>query len=176
MDGSERLISTEQVYSGRAVRLRVDTVEKPGGKRTTRDVVEHDDVIVAVPFDAEGRILLVRQYRHAVGMTLLELPAGGIDPGETPEQAVVREMREETGYMPKSISKLGGFYAAPGYCTEFLHLFRVSDLVWDPLRAEDTDGIEVVRIDPGQAARLITNGTIRDAKSIAGILSYTLYQ
>lgn len=168
---TEDCLKSERIYSGRALGLRVDTVKKPNGKRTTRDVVEHGDCVVILAVDEDDMLLFVRQYRYAVGRDLLELPAGGIETGETPEEAVVRELREETGYLPKHVEKLGGFYAAPGYCTEYLHLYLATDLVASPLQAEDTDGIEVVRIPLAEVKELVASGTVCDAKSIAGLLS-----
>ncbi len=174
-DASEFLVNSEQVYIGRAVRLRLDQVEKPGGKRTTREVVEHDDVVVILASASANEILLVKQYRYAVDRQLLELPAGGIDPGETPEEAARRELQEETGYYPNRLERLGGFYAAPGYCTEYLHLILASELEWRPLRAEDTDDIEVVTVRRADLPGLVRSGAICDAKSIAGVLSLPLY-
>ena len=164
----ERVIDSQHVYEGRAIRIRVDSVGKPNGRMTTREVVEHVDCVVVLPIDSKGNILLERQYRHAVSRELLELPAGSIDPGETPEEAAVRELREETGYKPGKLEKLGGFYAAPGYCTEYLHFFRASELVRSPLTAEDTDEIKVVPTAPADIGRLIASGRICDAKTIAG--------
>jgi len=148
--------------------MRVDSVVKPNGKKTTREVVEHVDCVVILPIDSKGNVLLVRQFRHAVGKELLELPAGSIDPGETPEQAAVRELREETGYKPGKLERLGGFYAAPGYCTEYLHFFRATQFEKSPLTAEDTDEIEVVPISPADVPGLVASGQICDAKTIAG--------
>jgi ADP-ribose pyrophosphatase len=148
--------------------MRVDSVVKPNDKETTREVVEHVDCVVILPIDSKGNVLLVRQFRHAVGKELLELPAGSIDPGETPEQAAVRELREETGYKPGKLERLGGFYAAPGYCTEYLHFFRATQFEKSPLTAEDTDEIEVVPISPADVPGLVASGQICDAKTIAG--------
>jgi ADP-ribose diphosphatase len=167
-DRRERVIDSQHVYRGRAIRVRVDSVVKPNGKKTTRELVEHVDCVVVLPIDSEGSILLVRQFRHAVERELLELPAGSIDRGETPEQAATRELREETGYKPGKLEKLGGFYAAPGYCTEYLHFFRAGQLEESPLTAEDTDEIEVVPVSPADVPGLIASGRIRDAKTIAG--------
>lgn len=172
---TEEILSTRLVYNGRAVRLRVDTVRMPGGRETTREIVEHSDVVVMVAVDAEDNILLVNQFRHPVGKELLEIPAGGIDPGEEPAEAVCRELREETGFMPDKLEALGGFYSAPGYCTEYLNLYLATDLTYSPLHAEDTDDIKVVRIPVSQIPELITSGRIRDAKSIAGLLMYQEY-
>ena len=164
----ERVEDSQHVYRGRAIHIRVDSVVKPNGKKTTREVVEHVDCVVVLPVDSKGNVLLVCQYRHAVDKELLELPAGSIDPGETPEQAAIRELREETGYKPGKLDALGGFYSAPGYCTEYLHFFRASQLEVSPLSAEDTDEIEVVAIAPADVPGLVASGKICDAKTIAG--------
>ncbi len=167
--GKERVLSTSHEYRGRAIRVRVDTVVKAGGVKTTREVVEHVDCVVLLPVDPDGNILMVRQYRHAVERLLLELPAGSIDPGETPEDAATRELREETGCRPGRLEKLGGFYAAPGYCTEYLHFFRATGLQSSPLTAEDTDEIEVVPVSPSQVQALVESGGICDSKSLAAL-------
>jgi ADP-ribose pyrophosphatase len=169
------LLQREEIYRGRAVSLRVDTVRKPSGRITTRDVVEHEDCVAVVPMDADGNVLMVKQYRYAVDKELLEIPAGGIEPGETPEQAACRELQEETGYFPGEIKKLGGFYAAPGYCTEYLYLYLARDLVRKPLQAEDTESIEVVVVPSADIPRLIASGAVCDAKSIAGLLGASVY-
>jgi ADP-ribose pyrophosphatase len=125
-----------------------------------------------VPIDANGNILLVKQYRQAVGKELLEIPAGGIEHGEDPAAAVAREMREETGFLPRKIEPLGGFYVAPGYATEYLYLFVASDMVPKPLVAEDTAEIKVVPVTKDRVPGLIARGDIQDSKSIAGLLRY----
>ena len=106
----EQLLSSQQIYEGRAVKLRVDTVEKPSGRITTREIVEHGDCVAIVAIDVEDSVLLVRQFRQAVGKDLLEIPAGGINPGESPTEAVRRELQEETGYLPRKVEMLGGFF------------------------------------------------------------------
>jgi len=152
--------------------MRVDTVEKASGRKTTREVVEHSDCIAVVALDEQDNVLLVRQFRHAVGKFLLEIPAGGIDPGEEPIDSVRRELQEEIGYFPRKIDSLGGFYAIPGYGTEYLHCFLATDLVPSRLIAEDTENIELVRVSWDQIPRLIASGKICDAKSIAALLSF----
>jgi ADP-ribose pyrophosphatase len=170
----EKKLATQQIYQGRAVNIRVDTVEKASGAKTTREVVEHSDCIAVVALDEQDNVFLVRQFRHAVDRFLLEIPAGGIDPGEEPIDAVRRELQEEIGYFPRKIDKLGGFYATPGYGTEFLHCFVATDLVPARLVAEDTDDIELVCVSPDEIPRLIASGEICDAKSIAALLMFLL--
>lgn len=167
-----RTLSSKQIYQGRAVKLRVDTIEKPDGKKTTREIVEHADCIAVVALDERENVVMVRQYREAVGKTLLEIPAGGIDPDEDAEESVRRELQEEIGFLPQKIERLGGFYSTPGYCTEYLYLYLATDLKPSRLEAEDTEDIEVVKVPLLQIPALIDSGDICDAKSIAGLLRF----
>lgn len=166
----ERTLASKQIYRGRAVNLRIDTVEKRSGRRTTREIVEHSDCVAVVAMDEEDNVLLVRQFRKPVEKVLLEIPAGGIDPGEDAEECVRRELQEEIGYLPRKIVKLGGFYSAPGYCTEYLYLYLATDLVPSHRKAEDTEDIKIVRVPLNQIPSFIASGEICDAKSIAGLL------
>ena len=168
----EKTLASQLIYDGRAVKLRVDTVQAAGERRTTREIVEHADCVAVVTLDADDNVLLVNQFRKPAGRELLEIPAGGIDPGENPEETVRRELREETGYLPRKIERLGGFYSAPGYCTEYLYLYLATDLVPAPLQAEDTEGIQLVRVPIAQIPGLIDSGKICDAKSIAGLFAF----
>jgi ADP-ribose pyrophosphatase len=172
----EKLLSTQTIYKGRAVNLRVDSVQVPGGRETTRETVEHSDCVAIVAIDVDNNVLLVSQYRHSVGKELLEIPAGGIDGEEEPQDAVCREMQEETGYLPQKVERLGGFYSAPGYCTEYLHLFLATDLTPSQLYAEDTNSIRLLRVPVTVITSLIMSGNICDAKSIAGLLAYLEYK
>jgi ADP-ribose pyrophosphatase len=172
---AEKTLSSQLIYEGRAVKLRVDTVEMPGGRKTTREIVEHGDCVAIVPIDADGNVILVSQFRKSVEKELLEIPAGGIEPGEDPVTTVRRELREEIGYLPRKVDRLGGFYSTPGYCTEYLYLYLATDLVPSPLQAEDTENIRLVRMPVSQVLSLITSGTICDAKSIAGLLTFLEY-
>ena len=148
----------------------------PGGRETTREIVEHSDCVAIIALDADDNVLLVNQFRKPVEKELLEIPAGGIEPGEDPEDCVRREMREETGYLPRKVERLGGFYSAPGYCTEYLYLYLATDLVPSPLQAEDTESIRLVRVPLSQIPGLIASGTICDAKSIAGLFAFLEYR
>jgi ADP-ribose pyrophosphatase len=134
-----RTLSSRYVYAGHNIRLRVDGVVLPSGKETVREVVEHDGAVAIVAVDEKDHLLLVRQFRHAANKELLEIPAGGVDRGETPEETATREMQEETGYAPGKLLRLGGFYSAPGYASEYLYLFMATDLVPARLFAEDTE-------------------------------------
>ena len=169
----EKTLSSQLIYDGQAVKLRVDTVRLPGGRETKREIVEHGDCVAIVAIDGKNNVLLVNQFRQPVEKELLEIPAGGIDPGEDPLTAVRREMQEETGYLPQKVERLGGFYATPGYGTEYMHLYLATDLTPSQLYAEDTESIKLVRVPISQIPSLITSGRICDAKSIAGLLIYS---
>jgi ADP-ribose pyrophosphatase len=171
---SVRIVSSKYLFEGKAVKLRIDTVELPDGRQTTREVVEHADCIAAIPVDAEGNVILVRQFREGIKQVLLEIPAGGIDDGETPEDAVRRELQEEIGLYPHHVERIGGFFSTPGYCKEYLHIYLAADLERKKLTAEDTDYIEVVRVPMPDIPELIASGEICDAKSIAALLMVPL--
>ena len=159
----ERVTASERVYDGRIMNVRLDTVELADGRNAQREVVEHAEVVAIVPVDAAGNVVLVRQYRLPAQDVLLEVPAGGVDEGESVDEAAQRELREETGYRAATLERLGGFYVSPGYVTEFIHVFLATDL------SEDEE-IEVVRMPLKKAVRLIETGGIKDGKSIIGLL------
>ncbi|GAJ10609.1 unnamed protein product, partial [marine sediment metagenome] len=154
----EKTLSSQLIYDGQVVKMRIDTVSMPDGRETQREIVEHSDCVAIVAIDADDKVLLVKQFRKAVEKELLEIPAGGIDPGEDPMTAVRREMQEETGYLPQKVERLGGFYPTPGYCTEYLHLYLATDLTPSPLYAEDTESIKLVRVPISQIPSLIASG------------------
>ncbi|MDV2990238.1 MAG: NUDIX hydrolase [Dehalogenimonas sp.] len=165
-------VERRTVFTGKLITVRQDAVTQVDGAEKIWDVVEYPPAVAVVAVDENGDLLLVRQYRHAVETELLEIPAGGIDPGETPEEAVRREMQEETGFYPERIERLTGFYSAPGYSTEVLHLFLATELTPARLVAEDTDEITLLRTSATEIRQMIQNGQIQDSKSIAGLLFY----
>ncbi len=172
----EKTLSSQLIYDGRVVKLRVDTVRIPGGRETKREIVEHSECVAIIAIDADDNVLLVNQFRKPVEKELLEIPAGGIDPGEDPMTTVRREMQEETGYLPQKVERLGGFYSSPGFCTEYLYLYLATDLTPSQLYAEDTESIKLTRVPITQIPSLIASGSICDAKSIAGLLIFLKYR
>lgn len=168
----ERVIEQRRVFEGKVVNLRVDTVQMPDGRTATREVVEHTPAVAIVPVDAEGRVVLVRQWRVPAGAALLEAPAGSVDHGEDIEAAAQRELQEEIGYRAGRLTRMAGFWVAPGYCTEYIHVFLAEDLIESRLDADDDENIEVVRLSLADALTAITTGDIDDAKSQVGLLLY----
>ena len=164
------LLKSEVVFPGRAFTIRRDTLRLPDGRETRFDIVEHVGSVVILPVDADGNLLFVRQYRHAAGSQLLELPAGTLDVGEAPLTCAQREVREETGMAAGKMEALGGFYLAPGYSTEYMQVFLATDLREDPLEADADEFLSVVRLPIAEALTMAARGEIPDAKSLAALL------
>src|SRR5688572_5602563 len=138
------LIGTQEIYEGRVINLRVDEIEIAPGQNVRREVVEHPGAVVILPVDGEGRILWVEQHRWPTGRKLLELPAGTIEEGEKAEVCARRELAEETGFAAAYWDRLGGFFSAPGFCTEYLHAFLARDLTPESADADEDEDIELV--------------------------------
>jgi ADP-ribose pyrophosphatase len=164
------LLKSEIVYPGRAFTIRRDTLRLPDGHETRFDIVEHVGSVIILPVDEQGNLLFVRQYRHATGLDLLELPAGTLDEGEAPEACARREVREETGMAAGHLDHLGGFYLAPGYSTEYMHVYLATELRPDPLEADEDEFLSVESIPLDTALASASRGEIADAKTLAAIL------
>ena len=147
-----------------------DEVIMPGGQVTTVNIVRHPGAVVILPREESGELLLIRQYRHAVGFSLLEFPAGTLEPGEAPISCAQREIAEETGFRANDWIGLGELFPAPGICDERQHLYFASGLVYDPLPKDDDESICVERYSAEQVERLIADGALNDAKSISVFL------
>jgi ADP-ribose pyrophosphatase len=167
-----RVIETERKFDGRMVGLRVDTLRTADGATHTREVVEYGVAVVLVPVDADGRLLMVRQYRHPTGAWLLELPAGGVDETDASNEAAAqRELREETGHRG-TLKRIGGMYLAPGYSEEYQEIFAATDLAEDALDPDADEDLRLERVSLDDALALVDAEQIRDAKSIAALLMY----
>jgi 8-oxo-dGTP pyrophosphatase MutT (NUDIX family) len=160
-------IHSQPIYQGRAFSVRKDQVRLPDGAETHLDIVEHIGAVTILPFDEDGNIWFVRQYRHAAALELLELPAGTLEPGEPPEICAHREIREEIGMRADTLQKIGEFYLAPGYSTEFMHIFLGTDLSPDPLEGDIDEFLQVEQIALERIPALIRAGEIVDAKTLA---------
>ena len=167
----ETVLGSNLVYDGRVVRLRVDTVRLSNGREATREVIEHPGAVALVAFDERGDVLLVRQYRRAAGRYLLEIPAGTLKPGEEPLACAGRELTEETNYRASKIEPLVGFFSAPGFCSEFLHVFVATGLAPAPGVPDEDEEIEVVRLPLAECLERVRAGEVCDAKSVAGLLA-----
>ena len=164
-----RVLQSETIFQGKVFRVRIDQVESPTGQTMRVDVVEHDGAVVLIPVDGDQHIWFVRQYRHPTGKTLLELPAGTLDPGEDPETCAVREFRDEIGMSPSYLVPLGGAFMAPGYSTEYLHFFLAGNLTPAPLTPDVDEDLYVERLAWEEIMELIAGGELQDTKSLAGL-------
>jgi len=164
------LLHSETLLKGRAFSIRRDTLKTPDGHETKLDIIEHGGSVIIVPVDKNGNLLFVRQYRHAAGMDLLELPAGTLEEGEYPAECAAREIREETGFAADKIEKIGDFYLAPGYSTEFMHVYLARELRYDPLEADADEFLSVETIPFAEAIQMAERGEMPDAKSLAALL------
>jgi ADP-ribose pyrophosphatase len=166
----EHVLESRRVYDGRVVSLRVDTIRRGDDAITEREIIEHNGAVAMVALDQEGNVYLVRQYRAAAGLSLLELPAGTLEPGEAPEACARRELQEEIGFAPGRLERLGGFYTAPGYTTEYIHVYLATDLRPSRLPTDADEDIAVERVPFGQALREALSARANDSKTIVGLV------
>jgi ADP-ribose pyrophosphatase len=164
-------LSSEEVYKGKVFSVDRDRVQLASGREVTFEVVRHPRSVVLIPIPEPGHIVLVKQYRHAVNAALWEVPAGSVDPGETPEQAASRECHEEVGLVPSTVVRLAALYPTPGYCDEEMVFFRVSGLEEssEPATPDEGEEIEVRTFELREVREMIRRGEITDMKTVVGL-------
>ena len=163
-------LAMDIIYQGRAFSVRNDLVRFPDQHTMQVDIIEHVGAVTILPVDEQERILFVRQYRHATGKELLELPAGTLDKGELPDQCALREIREETGFATGKLTKLGEFFLAPGYSTEYMVVYLATQLQRDPLPKDKDEIITLQAIPVDKAYEMALHGKLQDGKSLAALL------
>lgn len=169
MTFEEKTIKSDLVYEGPVFRVRKHIVETRSGQ-SVRDIVEHNGGSIMVALTNEGKILMVRQYRKAMGEAMLELPAGKKDPGEAPDVTAARELREETGYTAGSVKHLLTFYPTCGYSSEILDIFICRDLTPGETQWDDSECMDILAFEPSELMDLIMKNEIKDSKTIIGLL------
>jgi ADP-ribose pyrophosphatase len=162
-------VRSEKKYQGVAFDVRQDQVRFPDGQIVNLDIIDHVGAVTLIPVDEQGMVWFVRQYRHAAGQLLLELPAGTLDPGEQPEACALRELREETGMACKELQKVGEFFLAPGYSTEYMYLYKATGLYPSPLPGDPDEFLSIEKIPLEKAFQMAVKGEIQDAKSLVGL-------
>jgi ADP-ribose pyrophosphatase len=170
-----KTLSSHVVFTGKVFSVRHDEVSEPGGIVAGRDIVVHPGSVVVMPVFPDGKILLIRQYRHTAQDFLWELVAGRVDAGESPTAAAHRELAEETGYAAKRLKKLLEIFPSPGFVAEIMWIFAATGLTQGAATPEEDERIEARRFSLRQAEKMIRSGKLRDAKSIAGILYYSRF-
>ena len=160
--GKHERLERKAIFEGKVVRLYVDRVRLPNGVEAEREVVLHWGAVGMVPLDEEENVILVRQYRHAPGEDLVEIPAGKLSAGEEPLQCAQRELMEEIGHRATEWVKLASFYTSPGFSDEMLHLYLARGL-------REDEFLEVLRLPLSEALSMVARGEIRDSKTVAGL-------
>jgi ADP-ribose pyrophosphatase len=172
-----RLISSKLAYKGKVFSVFSDKVEEPGGHINTRDVIRHNGSVVILAVDesknpGDPEIILERQFRHAAGQVLIELPAGRVEPGEATLAAAKREMIEETGYRAKRWTLLTKYFASPGFLGEWMQIYLARDIREGPAAPEADEHIEVLRMPLSEALGLVAENKIHDGKTLIGLMLY----
>lgn len=167
-----KILESKTIYQGPVFGVRRDEVLEPGGIRTTREVITHTGSVVVLPVLPDGRILLIRQYRHATRRFLWELVAGRMEAGESPRRAAVRELIEETGYRARRLRVFLDVFPTPGFLEERMYILLAQELTSGDARPEVDERITSRPFTPTQLKRMIRRGKLRDAKTIAGLLYY----
>lgn len=162
------LLSSQTIYKGRIFDIRIDEIRE-GDVEYKREIVVHKGSAVIVPVFADGTVALVRQYRHAAGEYLLEIPAGTLDGGEDPMAGAVRELEEEIGVRAAHVQKLTEFYVSPGFLTEKMHVFLATELTETSQKLESDEILTIERHSFEKLDEMIANGHIQDAKTIIGV-------
>jgi ADP-ribose pyrophosphatase len=166
---SERVIDSKRIFDGRVVHLRVEIIEREDGTRFEREIIQHGGAVAMLPFDADGNVILVRQYRAGRSGLLLEMPAGGLEPGEEREDCARRELQEEIGYYPEKLTFLGGFYVAASYTTEYITIYACHGLRPSRLKGDMDEDIEIVRMPFAEAMQMVRANEIEDSKTLIGL-------
>jgi ADP-ribose pyrophosphatase len=168
----ERLISSRRVFEGRLLAVQVDEVELPGGTRAQREIVaRHPGAAVIAPLLPEGKVVMLRHYRHAAGKVLLELPAGILNPGESPEECAHRELIEETGYAAGKLRHLFSAYLSPGYSSELAHFFLATGLRAQGTAPTEDEPVELAILPLAEAVAMVARGEVQNAAAVCGLLA-----
>jgi ADP-ribose pyrophosphatase len=162
-------MSIKHIYTGIVVNLNIDTVTLPNGITVDLEVVRHPGAAAVVPLKDDGMVILIRQFRHAAGGFIYEIPAGKLHPGEDPTVCAARELEEEVGYRADGLELLSSIFTAPGFTDEVIHIYKATGLTMGRQQLDRDEVLEVIELPLLDAIRMIEIGTIRDAKSIVGL-------
>jgi len=162
---------TKNIYNGRVVTLNVDTVTLPNGVTVDLEVVRHPGAAAVVPMKDDGTVILIRQFRHAAGGFIYEIPAGKLHPGEDPLLCAARELEEEIGYRAGQLDRIASIFTAPGFTDEVIHIYQATGLTKSQQNLDRDEVLEIFETSLDEAVRMIRNGTIRDAKTMVGLQS-----
>lgn len=160
---------TRNIYTGKVVTLNVDTVQLPNGATVELETIRHPGAAAAVPMKEDGTVVLIRQFRHAAGGFIYEIPAGKLHPGEDPLDCASRELEEEIGYRASSFELLSSIFTAPGFADEVIDIYKATGLTKGRQHLDRDEVLDVIEMPLAEAVKKIEDGTIRDAKTIVGL-------
>ena len=166
----EKTVSSEKIFNGKIINVRVDKVEMPNGALATCEIVEHPGGVGVVALTDDNEIILVRQFRKPLDKEIYEIPAGKIDPGEGHRECGIRELQEETGFKAGVFEYLGFMYASPGFTDEVVHVYFATELYAGDAKPDEDEYLDVEKIPFERATQMVMNNEINDAKSVFGIL------
>lgn len=170
----EKTIKSQTIYEGNIIRLQLDQVTLPDGRTSQREIVKHPGAVAVVAITDEKKLVLVRQFRKPLEKTILEIPAGKLEPGEDPRVCAFRELKEETGYRAEEMTPLVSFYTSPGFADEIIHLYVASGLHRGEARPDQDEFVELVELTLPEAWQRIADGEICDAKTVAAVYHWQL--
>jgi ADP-ribose pyrophosphatase len=167
----EKTIKSETLYEGKIIQLQLDDVKLPNGKTSKRELIKHPGAVAVIALKDDGKIIMVEQYRKALERSIIEIPAGKLEPGEEPEKTALRELEEETGYGAKSIESLISFYTSPGFADELVHVFLVKDLyvLENASEPDEDEFVELLEVTLEEAQQLLDDQRVYDAKTAYAI-------
>ncbi len=166
---TEKTIHSKKIFEGKLISLQVDEVSLPNGKTSTREIVKHPGAVATLAITDEEKLVLVRQFRKPLEKVTLELPAGKLDPGESPEMCARRELAEETGYQAEHLQHVVSFYTSPGFADEIIHLYEATQLKDGDAKPDQDEFVEVVELTLEEAFAAIAAGDICDAKTVSAV-------
>lgn len=170
---SYEVLESKTTYEGKIVKVQLDTLRMPDGKTALREtVIRGKNAAAVLPVDTDGKIIFVRQYRHAFQEMLLEIPAGILEAGEDPATGAARELEEETGRKPGNLDFLCEFYPTVGFCTERIYIYFATDMQEGKQKLDEDEFVEIERYTPMEAAEMIGRGEIKDGKTIAAVFAW----
>lgn len=174
----EKTLSTEEIFKGNIIQLRVEEVELPNGKTSLREIVKHPGAVAIIALTPEKKLVLVRQYRKPLDMVIYEIPAGKLEHGEKPFDCVQRELEEETGYKSDSIKHVQSFYTSPGFADEIVHVYYTDQLISleNSAGLDDDEFLDVIEVTIDEAQKLIVENKIYDAKTVYAVQYLQLKQ
>lgn len=175
MELFEKKLSSKQIFDGKIVKLFVDEVELPDGQKAIREIVRHPGAVCVVPLTDEGEVVMVKQFRYPFGEVLLEIPAGKLEPGEDPLEAVIRELEEESGAVAGKIEHIGEIYTTVAIFDEKIQLYLARDLKFISAHPDSDEFIESTKIPLSELVKMVMNNEIKDAKTQIAILKAEKY-